>query len=164
MKLNTRSRYAVMAMVDLALNEQETKVTSLNDISERQELPLPYLEQIFAKLKKANLVTSVRGASGGYTLGRPTQAIRISDIIYAVEPPSKTTRCGDHEKKGCHSSGSRCATHDLWEALGLTIHSFFSKITLKDVLNNTLSTSSPANENHVNQGDVLSHHGTRHVL
>lgn len=137
MKLSTRARYAVMAMVDLAFLEAEKKVVSLQDIAERQELPVAYLEQIFGKLRKGNLVLSCRGAQGGYTLARASHTIRVSDVIYAVEPKIKTTRCENLTERGCHSSGNQCLTHDLWESLGQTIHGFLSTVTLQDIVSGT---------------------------
>lgn len=150
MKISTKARYAVMALCDLAQylkSGSDKKPVSLQEISQSQELPVAYLEQIFMKLKQAKLVDSIRGASGGYVLARPANMIRVSDIIYAVEKPAKTTRCDAHTSKGCHSSGTRCLTHDLWEELGQVIHLFFSKITLQDILDRKIlgSFASPNN-------------------
>lgn len=134
MKLSTKARYAVMAMVDLA-NHGTDQPVSLAEIAARQELPLPYLEQLFNKLKKANLVKSSRGASGGYLLNRFPDEIRISEVIYAVDKPVKTTRCENRSLKGCHADGTRCLTHDLWEELEIVIRLFLTKVTLADVTN-----------------------------
>lgn len=132
MKVSTKARYAVMAMVDLANHGGNCHV-SLSEIAMRQELPLPYLEQLFNKLKKTGMIKSTRGANGGYTLNYPAEEIRILDVIHAVDTPVKTTRCESHSSKGCHGNGMRCLTHDLWEELGAVIHLFLSKVTLADV-------------------------------
>lgn len=132
MKLSTKARYAVTAMVDLAIHGKDACV-SLKEIAVRQELPLPYLEQLFNKLKKTGMVKSTRGSNGGYVLNHPNESIRIIDIIQAVDKPVKTTRCEGHSPKGCQNTGLRCLTHDLWEELGTVIHLFLAKITLADV-------------------------------
>lgn len=132
MKLSTKARYAVTAMVDLAIHGKEACV-SLKEIAARQELPLPYLEQLFNKLKKTGIVKSTRGSTGGYVLNHPCESIRIVDVIQAVDQPVKTTRCESHSPKGCQNTGMRCLTHDLWEELGAVIHLFLAKVTLADV-------------------------------
>ena len=136
MKLGTKGRYAVMAMVDLArhmdANRQRRPVT-LADIAERQEISLSYLEQLFSKMRRAGLVKSVRGPGGGYVLARPASELRISDIVLAVDEPLRTTRCAPDTGHGCMSDGSRCLTHDLWEELGNQIYRFLSGVTLEDV-------------------------------
>lgn len=132
MKVSTKARYAVMAMVDLA-NHGHTCHVSLSEIAARQELPLPYLEQLFNKLKKTGIVKSTRGSNGGYLLNYPAEDIRILDVIQAVDKPVRTTRCESHSAKGCQSKGMRCLTHDLWEELGTVIHLFLTKVTLADV-------------------------------
>ena len=114
---------------------------SLLEISQSQELPTAYLEQIFIKLKAAKLVESTRGAMGGYLLARSPSRIRISDIIYAVEKPTRTTRCDVKTEKGCHSNGMRCITHVLWEELGHVIHAYFSGISLQDVITGNIKES-----------------------
>lgn len=134
MKLSTKGRYAVMAMVDLA-KHSDGRPVALSDIADRQEISLSYLEQLFAKLRRGSLIKSVRGPGGGYLLARPTDELRISDIIVAVDEPMKATRCPAGSSTGCHSDGSRCLTHDLWEALGNQIHLFLSAVTLDDVIN-----------------------------
>jgi Rrf2 family iron-sulfur cluster assembly transcriptional regulator len=131
MILSTKGRYAVMAMVDLAARKAQGPVT-LAAISERQEIPLAYLEQIFAKLKRMGLVTSVRGPGGGYALSAPAGEISIARIVLASEEPIKMTRCGG-EVKACMSDKTRCLTHDLWEGLSEHIHSYLDNITLADV-------------------------------
>ena len=108
---------------------------SLSDIAERQEISLSYLEQLFSKLRKGGVVTSVRGPGGGYMLANPMEEIRIADIILAVDEPIQTTRCEVGSSKGCTSGNGRCITHDLWEELGRHIHVFLSSVTLADVVN-----------------------------
>jgi Rrf2 family iron-sulfur cluster assembly transcriptional regulator len=132
MKLSTKGRYAVMAMVDLA-SRGPGRPVALADIAARQEISLSYLEQLFAKLRRAGLVTSVRGPGGGYRLGRHADSLRIADIILAVDEPIKATRCQEKSSKGCTSHG-RCLTHDLWEELGRQIHLYLSAVTVGDVV------------------------------
>lgn len=132
MKLSTKGRYAVMAMVDLTRNSDGSPV-ALADIAERQEISLSYLEQLFAKLRRGGLVRSVRGPGGGYLLAHPADATRISDIILAVDEPIRATRCAPGSPSGCRSNKSRCLTHDLWEELGNQIHLYLSSVTLADV-------------------------------
>lgn len=134
MRLSTKGRYAVMAMADLASHEAMERPVSLAEIAGRQEISLSYLEQLFAKLRRQNLVHSVRGPGGGYRLSRPSQETRIADIILAVDEPMKTTRCIPGSAKGCTGTSSRCLTHDLWEELGQQIHVFLSSISLADVV------------------------------
>jgi Rrf2 family iron-sulfur cluster assembly transcriptional regulator len=131
-KLSTKGRYAVMAMVDLASHSEGSPV-ALADIAERQEISLSYLEQLFGKLRKGGLVKSVRGPGGGYLLARPTQQLRISDIILAVDEPIQTTRCAPGTPAGCHNNKGRCLTHDLWEELGNQIYLYLSSVSLADV-------------------------------
>ncbi|MBO6764855.1 Rrf2 family transcriptional regulator [Maricaulis sp.] len=135
MKLSTKGRYAVMAMADLALASQDGPVT-LSDIASRQSISLSYLEQLFAKLRRADIVSSIRGPGGGYRLSRKPTEIRISDIIVAVDEPLRATRCSS--AKGCLADGRRCITHDLWDELGRHIYLFLSSITLEDVLERRL--------------------------
>ncbi len=133
MKLGSRGRYAVMALVDLATHEQGGPV-SLSDIADRQKISLSYLEQLFAKLRRAELVKSVRGPGGGYLLlNRPDQTM-ISQIIVAVDEPIQTTRCGEMGGKPCTGRLERCATHDLWRELRLHIIKFLSGVSIKDVM------------------------------
>ena len=121
MKLSTKGRYAVMAMVDLARHAQ-AKPVSLSDIAARQEISLSYLEQLFARLRRAGLVKSVRGPGGGYRLARGSTETRVSEIILAVDEPIKATRCTEMGATGCRADRSKCLTHDLWEELGNQIH------------------------------------------
>ena len=132
MKLSTKGRYAVMAMVDLAKYESN-KPISLADIADRQEISLSYLEQLFGRLRRGGLVKSVRGPGGGYLLSRTPSHVRISDIILAVDEPIKATRCKSGSSLGCTGAKSRCLTHDLWAELGNQIYLFLSSISLADV-------------------------------
>jgi Rrf2 family iron-sulfur cluster assembly transcriptional regulator len=140
-RLSTKGRYAVMAMVDLARNAKG-KPLALADIALRQEISLSYLEQLFAKLRRGGLVKSVRGPGGGYLLSREPTAIRISDVILAVDEPIRATRCEPGSPAGCHTDKSRCLTHDLWEELGNQIHLYLSSVTLDDVVNRRVLGSS----------------------
>ena len=135
MKLSTKGRYAVMAMVDLAKYSTGDPV-ALADVAERQEISLSYLEQIFGKLRRGGLVESLRGPGGGYTLSRTAAGTRISDIILAVDEPIQTTRCKPGSPLGCKSNYSRCLTHDLWEELGHQIYVYLSAVSLEDVVEN----------------------------
>ena len=133
MRLSTKGRYAVMAMVDLAKHGTGAPI-SLAEIAERQEISLSYLEQLFAKLRTGGLVKSVRGPGGGYLLAHGASETRISDIILAVDEPIRATRCSPGAPVGCRGNKSRCLTHDLWEELGNQIHLFLSAVTLADVV------------------------------
>ena len=136
MKLNSKGRYAVMAMADLAINNAK-KPVSLAEISLRQGISLSYLEQLFLKLKKNNLVLSSRGPSGGYILSRDPDEIKLSSIISAVDEKIKTVKCKKESKKGCNGKSVKCITHDLWEDLEIHIHNFFEKNTLRDIVYKT---------------------------
>ncbi len=130
MKLTTRGRYAVTAMLDLALHKEQGPI-SLADISERQEISLSYLEQLFARLRRGKLVESTRGPGGGYRIVSPLDQVVISDIVRAVNESVDTTQCGG--QKNCHQHG-RCLTHDLWEGLSEQIENFLSGISLQDLI------------------------------
>lgn len=132
MRLSTKGRYAVMAMVDLACHGDGNPV-SLAGVAERQEISLSYLEQLFGKLRRGGLVKSVRGPGGGYLLSRESDKMRVSDIIMAVDEPITTTRCETGSAAGCKGDKGRCMTHDLWEELGNQIYLFLSSIYLSDV-------------------------------
>ncbi len=134
MKLSTKGRYAVMALVDLAAHGDERPI-SLADIAERQEISLSYLEQLFAKLRRGGLVKSVRGPGGGYLLAHKAEETRIADIILAVDEPIRATRCTPGQPFGCRANKSRCSTHDLWEELGNQIYLYLSSVTVADVVN-----------------------------
>lgn len=149
MRLSTKARYAVIAMVDLARqwpSNKEMDPISLSAIAVRQDLPLPYLEQLFQKLKKANLVTSSRGATGGYALTQSPDQIRIYDIVTAVDLRLRTTRCEGSKTSlsqkpsdqgssltVCQKKESKCLTHDLWDELDQVMELFFQRITLEDI-------------------------------
>ena len=133
MKLSTKGRYAVMAMVDLATHSRGNPV-ALAEIADRQEISLSYLEQLFAKLRRGSLVKSVRGPGGGYLLARPANDTRISDIILAVDEPIRATRCQPGSPEGCRANKTRCATHDLWQELGNHIHAYLSSVSVGDVV------------------------------
>jgi Rrf2 family transcriptional regulator, iron-sulfur cluster assembly transcription factor len=122
----------VMAMVELASREQGKPIT-LAELATSQEITIPYLEQIFSKLKQGGLVKSVRGPGGGYVLSRPAAEISISEIVNASEEAIKMTRCDNHINHGCMGGGARCATHDLWDGLGQQINQYLSSISLSDV-------------------------------
>lgn len=132
MKLTTKGRYAVTAMIDLSLNDEEGPV-SLLEISERQSISLSYLEQLFSKLRKEGLVNSMRGPGGGYSLSREPKLIAISSIILAVDENLDVTSCGN-SAAGCHENNKRCLTHNLWMDLSNRIQSFLDDITLQDMM------------------------------
>ncbi len=140
MRLSTRGRYAVMAMVELAARQARGPVlapgrsappVSLAEIAASQMLSLAYLEQLFGPLRRAGLVASARGPGGGYRLARPAAQIAIADIVDAVDEPLKATRC-EEGSPGC-MQGQRCLTHDLWTELGEQIRLFLAGVTLADV-------------------------------
>ena len=135
MRLNTKSRYAVMALADMARFEND-KPISLRDISLRQSISLQYLEQIFLKLKKHNLVKSIRGTNGGYILAKNANSIKLSEIFTALNEKVKTIGCEKHSKKGCNGRSSKCITHDLWDELDLHINAFFENKKLEDLISN----------------------------
>ena len=130
MKLTTRGRYAVTAMLDLALYENQGPI-SLADISGRQEISLSYLEQLFSRLRRSGLVESTRGPGGGYRIAQPLAEVSVANIVRAVNESVDTTQCGG--QKNCHHHG-RCLTHDLWEGLSEQIDSFLSGISLQDLI------------------------------
>lgn len=130
MKLTTKGRYAVTAMLDLALHDAGGPI-NLADIAKRQEISLAYLEQLFAKLKKGGLVGSTRGPGGGYRLKRPAMAISVADVINAVDEPVDATRCGGQQN--CQGD-LRCLTHDLWTDLSHQISAFLSSVTLGELV------------------------------
>lgn len=140
MKLSTKGRYAVMAMVDLADSSRDRPV-ALADIADRQEISLSYLEQLFGKLRKGGLVRSVRGPGGGYLLARTAEDTRIADVILAVDEPIRATRCKSGSPKGCKSNQGRCLTHELWEELGNQIYLYLASVSLADVVDRRVSGS-----------------------
>ena len=139
MRLSTRGRYAVMAMVELAarqppdgLEDSRARV-SLAEIAQAQHLSLAYLEQLFGPLRRAGLVASARGPGGGYRLARAASATSIAEIVLAVDEPLRATRCGD-KSPGCMMNGERCLTHDLWEETGRQIEAWLASVSLEDVV------------------------------
>ena len=134
MKLSSKGRYAVMALTDLAKFNAKDPVT-LRDISLRQGISLVYLEQLFLKLKKNKIVSSVRGKKGGYTLNKNASEINISEVLSAVEEKIKTVGCEKHSKKGCNGKSAKCITHNLWDELEDYINGFFEKKKLSDLIN-----------------------------
>ena len=132
MELNTRGRYAVMAMADLAKHGAGEAIP-LSAIAERQQISLAYLEQLFAKLRRAGLVDSARGRSGGYRLGRPAASIAVAEVLRAVDEGIRMTRCRGEDTPPC-MAGQRCLTHGLWDALGEQIAGFLESVTLQEVL------------------------------
>ena len=133
MKLTTKGRYAVMAMADLASNENISPV-SLSEISIRQNISLSYLEQLFLKLKKNYLVRSVRGPKGGYVLEKKAKDIKLSNIIFAVNEEVKTLNCKKESKRGCGGRSVKCITHYLWDDLEKHINSFFENKNLNELV------------------------------
>ncbi|MBS1155945.1 MAG: DNA-binding protein [Proteobacteria bacterium] len=131
MRLTTKGRFAVTAMLDLAMRAEGGPVT-LAGISERQSISLSYLEQLFGKLRRRNLVDSVRGPGGGYCLARPVEEITVADIVTAVDEPLDATQCaGGHN---CHDDEHSCMTHDLWAGLNKTIQSYLASVSLAQLI------------------------------
>ena len=135
MKLTSKGRYAVMALVDLARFDNINPV-SLRDISLRQGISLDYLEQIFLKLKKNQIVKSIRGNQGGYVLSKNPNDIKLTNIFHAVDEKVKTVQCKKDSKKGCNGRATKCITHNLWDELENHINSFFEKKSLEDLIQN----------------------------
>ena len=135
MRLTTKGRFAVTAMIDLALRQNNGPVT-LSGISQRQEISLSYLEQLFGKLRRHKIVESVRGPGGGYNLARRAEDVTVADIIIAVDEPLDATQCGG--KENCHSAdhdgGARCMTHDLWSTLNAKMVEYLDSVSLKDLV------------------------------
>lgn len=131
MRLTTKGRYAVTAMLDLALHHHQGPIT-LADIAQRQGISLSYLEQLFSRLRKRGLVLSVRGPGGGYNLGREAGAIHVAEVISAVDESVDTTKCGG--ETNCQE-GVRCLTHDLWHDLSDRIYEYLNGISLQDLVN-----------------------------
>ena len=139
MKLTSKGRYAVMALADLAGFNSQNPV-SLRDISLRQGISLDYLEQIFLKLKKNNIVKSIRGTNGGYILTKNPDQIKLTNIFYAVDERIKTVKCKKESKKGCNGKLTKCITHNLWDELESHINDFFNKKNLGDLIKNNFET------------------------
>jgi len=130
MRLTTKGRFAVTAMVDLSMRQSRGPVT-LAAISERQHISLSYLEQLFGKLRRSKLVNSVRGPGGGYNLARPAAGITVAEIIGAVDEPIDATQCGG--KENCNDD-RRCVTHDLWATLNQKMNDYLTSVSLADVI------------------------------
>jgi Rrf2 family iron-sulfur cluster assembly transcriptional regulator len=132
MKMSTKGRYAVMAMIDIGMNSAG-KPVSLADIAERQDISQEYLEQLFGKLRRSGLVASARGPGGGYQLARAAGDIAMADVILAVDEELKVTRCSGDAVDGC-VKGARCGAHDLWSSMGRQMMYFLESVTLDDVV------------------------------
>ena len=137
MKLTAKARYAVIAITDIAVTASGGRdgddAVSLSDISVRQDISLSFLEQLFGKMRKAGIVESVRGASGGYVLARATKDLSIGDVMRAVDEEVQTKRCGD-SGLGCTTKGAKCLSHDLWQAMEDHIEGFFTATSIQDVI------------------------------
>lgn len=133
MKLTTKGRYAVSAMAELAASGA-TGPMALTEIGERQGISVSYLEQLFAKLRRAGLVDSARGATGGYALARPACDIRVAEVVAAVDEEIRTTACEPGGSAPCRGASARCLTHDLWDELGRQIALFLNTVTLEDIV------------------------------
>jgi len=144
MRLTTKGRYAVTAMLDLAINSQIKPVT-LTEIATRQTISLSYLEQLFSRLRRAGMVVGVRGPGGGYKLSREANEINISDIILAVDEQVDLTNC---EQKGTCQDGEPCLTHDLWMGLSGVVRDYLDGITLGDILERDSVKAVAARQNH----------------
>ena len=135
MRLNTKSRYAVMALADMASFKANNPI-SLRDISLRQSISLQYLEQIFLRLKKHNIVKSIRGSNGGYVLSKNPNNLKLSEIFLALDENVKTIGCEKDSKKGCNGRATKCITHNLLDELDLHINAFFENKKLEDLIKN----------------------------
>ncbi|MBL3616757.1 MAG: Fe-S cluster assembly transcriptional regulator IscR [gamma proteobacterium endosymbiont of Lamellibrachia anaximandri] len=150
MKLTTKGRYAVTAMLDLALHYGKGPIT-LADIAQRQGISLSYLEQLFSRLRKKALVSSVRGPGGGYSLGREAGEIHIGEVITAVDENMDTTRC--HGAHNCQNN-ERCLTHDLWQDLSNQIYSYLNKISLQDLMDRQAVREVSTRQDHPDTPDI----------
>lgn len=152
MRLTTRGRYAVTALLDLALqNSQQDSAVSLSDIAQRQSISISYLEQLFSKLRKRGLVTSIRGASGGYYLAKPLDEIDVMSIISAVDESVDAMQC---EGQGNCQGGAMCLTHDLWCALSNHIEQYLKNITLAQLLDMENVQSVAERQNAISNNDI----------
>ena len=133
MKLTSKGRYAVMALVDIAKFDNINPV-SLRDISLRQGISVDFLEQIFSKLKKNEIVKSIRGTQGGYILSKKPSEIKLNNIFDAIDERVKTVQCKKESKRSCNGKSSKCVTHDLWNELETHINSFFEQKSLEDLV------------------------------
>ena len=136
MRLTTKGRFAVTAMIDLALRQQAGPVT-LAAISQRQQISLSYLEQLFGKLRRHQLVESTRGPGGGYTLGRDAKQISVADIILSVDEPLDATSCGG--KENCQGEAGRCMTHELWANLNQRMFDFLHSVSLQKLVDDQVA-------------------------
>ena len=136
MRLTTKGRFAVTAMIDLGLRQNSGPVT-LAAISQRQQISLAYLEQLFGKLRRHELVESTRGPGGGYTLARSPTEITVADIILSVDEPIDATQCGG--KENCLGEGARCMTHDLWASLNVRMVEFLDSVSLQKLVEDQLA-------------------------
>ena len=134
MRLTSKGRYAVMAMADLALHGGGERAVPLQEVARRQEISLSYLEQLFARMRRAGLVSGVRGPGGGYRLARAASKVTVAEIIAAVNEPIKATRCDAASAKSCLGRTGRCIAHGLWQEMGERIHMFMASVSLADVL------------------------------
>ncbi|MEO6608801.1 MAG: Rrf2 family transcriptional regulator [Aestuariivirga sp.] len=132
MKMSTKGRYAVMALIDIG-GQSPDRPISLAEIADRQDISQEYLEQLFGKLRRAGLVTSSRGPGGGYVLARPPADIQVSEIVLAVDEELRVTRCEGDAVKGC-VKGQQCVAHDLWSSLGRQMMYFLESVSLEDVV------------------------------
>lgn len=151
MRLTTKGRFAVTAMLDLALHGGDGPVT-LAGISERQKISLSYLEQLFGKLRRRELVESVRGPGGGYNLARDPALVSVADIVRAVEEPLDSTQCGGREN--CHGN-ERCMTHDLWEELNSTVYGFLAGVKLSQLVERQRTKTVSLVRGHTRERDTL---------
>jgi len=134
MRLTTKGRFAVTAMIDLAMRQGNGPVT-LSGISQRQAISLSYLEQLFGKLRRHEIVESIRGPGGGYSLARPAGKVTVADIIIAVDEPLDATQCGGKENcHGAHTDGARCMTHELWTTLNEKMVDYLDSVSLQDLV------------------------------
>lgn len=138
MKLSTKGRYAMVALVDIALQSSDDLVT-LGEVSRRQDISLPYLEQLFVKLRRADLVTSVRGPGGGYRLARPTSEIRVVEILAAVDETLDALHKGAGASGGASGSRAQSMTNRLWESMSAHVYVFLHQTRLSDVVGNSLA-------------------------
>ncbi len=136
MRLTTKGRFAVTAMIDLGLRQSAGPVT-LSAISQRQQISLSYLEQLFGKLRRNELVESTRGPGGGYTLARKASEITVAEIITSVDEPIDATQCAG--KENCLGEGARCMTHDLWASLNVRMVEFLDSVTLQKLVDDQLA-------------------------
>ena len=135
MMLTTKARYAIMSVVELASSRENTSMPmNLSEISSRLNIALSYLEQIFNLLRKSNIVRAIKGPGGGYVLNHQINMLKISEIIDAVDENIRMTRCTSAQSSGCTIKGSKCQTHKLWEGLGDNIRSYFSSISIEDII------------------------------